>query len=215
MTLSDPRIILLAKAPVAGQSKTRLCPPCTPEEAAQLAEASLRDTCAAMVAVASATPIAVLEGAPGPWLPPGVAVVAQRRGGLGDRLAGAFHDVGGPALLIGMDTPQVTPALLTRCLAALARPSVDAVLGLADDGGFWAIGFRRPIGGAFDGVSMSADDTGTQQMQRLVALGLRVGGLPALRDVDTIADAEVVAAQIPQSHFACTLARLESRAVVA
>ena len=74
----------------------------------------------------------VLDGPVGDWLAPGIEVVAQRGGGLDERLAHAFADVGGPALLVGMDTPQVTPGDLARGLGALAAPGVDAVLGAGD-----------------------------------------------------------------------------------
>ena len=72
----------------------------------------------------------VLDGPVGDWLAPGVEVVAQRGGGLDERLAHAFADVGGPALLVGMDTPQVTPADLARGSAASGAGD-DAVLGPA------------------------------------------------------------------------------------
>jgi glycosyltransferase A (GT-A) superfamily protein (DUF2064 family) len=81
--------------------------------------------------------VLVLDGEPGPWIPEGFDVVAQRGEGLGERLAAAFADVGTPALLIGMDTPQVTPELLEAGLAAIG--GAPAVLGGARDGGYWAI----------------------------------------------------------------------------
>ena len=93
---------------------------------------------------------------PGGWLPAGFELVPQRGGGLGERLEDAFSRFAGPSLLIGMDTPQVTPALLERALRTLSRPGVDAVLGAAEDGGFWAIGFAAPVPGAFAGVPMAA-----------------------------------------------------------
>lgn len=202
-------LVVLAKAPVPGQVKTRLCPPCTPEQAAALAEAALADTLAAVVAVGGRR-VVVLDGAPGPWLPAGVEVVPQRGGGLDERLAAAFEDVGGPALLVGMDTPQITPALLRTGLALLAM--ADAVLGGAPDGGYWAIGLRRPDPALFLGVPMSVAETGAAQRARLAAAGLRVAGLPPLRDVDDIDDARAVAAHAPHGRFAATLAGLPTAA---
>jgi rSAM/selenodomain-associated transferase 1 len=190
-------LIVLAKTPVAGRVKTRLCPPCTPDDAARLAAAALADTLAAVTATPGvARRVLVLDGASGPWVPPGFDVLPQRGGGLDERLAAAFADVGGPALLVGMDTPQVTPGMLRAGLDALA--CTDAVLGRAPDGGYWAIGLRRAHDALFHGVPMSADDTGAAQLRRLREQGLQVALLPPLRDVDTIADAHAVAADCPE-----------------
>ncbi|MFE7033960.1 DUF2064 domain-containing protein [Streptomyces sp. NPDC057621] len=196
-------LLVIAKEPRPGRVKTRLTPPFTPAEAAALAEASLADTLYAVAATPATRRVLVLEGAPGPWLPPGFDVVPQCEGGLDERLAAAFADCAGPTLLIGMDTPQVTPALLsvdlTRC---------DAVFGPAEDGGFWALGLAEPDPRLLRGVPMSTPATGAVQRGRLVAAGLRVRDLPPLRDVDTAADAEAVAALAPRGRFAARLAGL-------
>ncbi len=204
--------IVIAKAPVPGRTKTRLCPPCTPERAAALAEAALADTLDAV----RATPhvrrrVLALDGDPGAWLPSGVEVVPQRGEGLDERLAAAFEDVGGPALLVGMDTPQIAPSLLVRAMRALGRRGVDAVLGRAVDGGFWAIGLREPRPDVFLGVPMSTSWTGVRQRERLDALGLGVIELPALRDVDRIEDAWAVAELAPASRFARALRSTSER----
>jgi uncharacterized protein len=199
-------LLVIAKAPVPGRVKTRLCPPCTPAEAAALATAALGDTLAAVArARRPRRRVLVLEGAPGPWLPRGFEVLPQRGEGLAARLAAAFADAGGPAFLVGMDTPQVTPALLDAGLAALDR--ADAALGEALDGGFWGIGLRRPDARVFRDVPMSVGSTAAVQRARLAELGLRTVALPPLRDVDTIADARIVAAEAPHSRFAAALGR--------
>jgi rSAM/selenodomain-associated transferase 1 len=197
--------VVLAKAPVLGRSKTRLCPPCTPAQAARLAEAALVDTLAAVAAARVARRIIVLDGQPGPWLPRGFQVVGQRPGRLGDRLAGAFADVAGPALFVGMDTPQITPALLEQSAAALNAQGIDAVLGPADDGGYWTIGLRRADPEVFRDVPMSDPSTYAAQRRRLRELGLRVAELRAVRDVDTWSDARAVAAAHPRTRFARAL----------
>ena len=199
-------LVVLAKAPRPGRSKTRLCPPCTPRDAAALARAALADTLDAVLATAAARRVLVLDGPVGDWLAPGIEVVAQRGAGLDERLAHAFADVGGPALLVGMDTPQVTRGDLARGLERLAAPGIDAVLGPATDGGYWAIGLREAQPRAFLGVPMSTAWTGRAQRERLRRLGLRVALLPALRDVDRIADARAVAALAPAGRFARALA---------
>jgi rSAM/selenodomain-associated transferase 1 len=200
--------VVIAKAPVAGRSKTRLTPPCTPDAAALLARAALHDTLDAVAAAPVARRVCVLEGEPGEWLPEGFEVIAQRGGGLDERLAHAFADVGEPAVLIGMDTPQVTPALLMLACEMLARPGVDAVLGAAPDGGYWALGLRVPRSELLYGVPMSAADTCAVQRDRLLAHGLRIRDLPPLRDVDDIADARAVARAAPRGRFARTLAEV-------
>ena len=211
MTLRGAALIVLAKEPRPGQVKTRLCPPCTPQEAAVLAEAALVDTLAAAAATAAARHVLVLDGEPGRWLPPGFTVIRQEQGDLARRLQGAFVAVGAGALLIGMDTPQVTPALLTDALRKLSHPATDAVLGLADDGGYWAIGLTDPTVPVFDGVPMSTKETGRMQLQVLHRHGLRVALLPRLRDVDHYRDAAAVAECAPSTRFASAFATLDRR----
>jgi len=196
-------LALIAKEPIAGKVKTRLTPPCTPDEAAALAQAALTDTLAAMRGAAPQRLVVVLDGEPGPWLGDGAEVLAQRGAGLDERLANAFSDLAGPALIVGMDTPQVTPALLGEALAALEDH--DAVLGPADDGGYWCIGLRAPDPRALLGVPMSLPSTGAAQRQRLTSLGLRVAEVTALPDVDDFAGAQLVAAAAPDTHFAACL----------
>jgi len=205
-------LLVIAKEPVAGRVKTRLCPPCTPEQAAWLAEAALADTLAA-AADTGARRFLVLDGRPGPWLPDGWTVIPQRGDGLAERLAHAFADAGGPALLVGMDTPQVTGRQLQAGLSALE--AADAVFGPALDGGYWAIGLRTPDPAVFARVPMSRVYTGAIQRARLAALGLRTVDLPALRDVDDIAAARAVAAAAPASRFATALAAIAPEAVAA
>lgn len=204
-----PALIVLAKAPAPGRCKTRLCPPCTPAEAAFLAQAALVDTLDAALAAAEAGRVVLaLDGIAGTWLPPGLEVIAQRGDGLDERIASAFEDAGAPALLIGMDTPQVSPRTLDDALAPLGAGDLDAVLGLALDGGWWAAGLTRPDSRAFLGVPMSTSRTGRAQARRLRALGMRIGWLPSLRDVDTIDDAYAVSALARSSHFAASLAAI-------
>ncbi|MFC4912331.1 TIGR04282 family arsenosugar biosynthesis glycosyltransferase [Actinomadura gamaensis] len=197
-------LIVIAKEPVPGRVKTRLTPPFTPHEAAALAEASLKDTLTTVTATPAVRRILALSGTPGPWLPDGFEVVQQRGDGLDERLANAFDDAyeGRPILLVGMDTPQLTPSLLTK--AALAFTHHDAVFGPASDGGFWLLGLTTPNPALLRGVPMSRPDTGRHQLARLAAAALSVAHLPVLTDVDTAEDAATVAAQAPTTHFAAT-----------
>jgi glycosyltransferase A (GT-A) superfamily protein (DUF2064 family) len=113
-----------------------------------------------------------------------------------------------------MDTPQVDAWLLEGAIASLGAPGTDAVLGHAEDGGYWAIGLRRPDPRAFLGVPMSCDDTGARQADALAALGLAVATLPTLRDVDLIEDARAVAAEAPEGRFAAALDKVEAELCV-
>jgi hypothetical protein len=228
-------VVVLAKQPRAGSVKTRLCPPFSHAEAAQLALAALADT---LAAVRSAVPLAhsrehrldpvlALDGRPGAWLdalrveaPVTLRVIAQRSGTLDARIAGAFRDAttgsaGSRTFLIGMDTPQVTPEILVDAIDELCAANTDAVMGLAEDGGWWGLGLNRPAASLILGVPTSTPHTGRDQHDRLTAAGLQVTALPMLRDVDTAADAHHVAALVPDSRFASTLARLSIQRVPA
>lgn len=206
-------VLVIAKEPLPGRVKTRLTPPFSPAEAARLAQAALADTLHTVLALPAARRVVVLEGAPGPWLPPGIEVVKQGAGGLDERLAAAFGACTGPSLLIGMDTPQITVADLAPALGPGAWDGCDAWFGPAADGGFWALGLAEPDPGLLRGVPMSVPETGAVQRARLTAAGLTVRDLPRLRDVDTAADAAEVAALAPDGRFAAELARTRGTAV--
>jgi uncharacterized protein len=234
------QVLVIAKAPVPGRVKTRLTPPFSPVQAARLAEAALADTMTAAARVPAARHVIALDGAPGRWLPAGFDVIGQHGTGLDERIATAFSQAYArlrlPVVLIGMDTPQVTPELLESAIrpllgdganqagtfagmpgwpgeasAAGDAPVADATLGLADDGGFWLLGLRRPDPRLVYGVPMSTPYTGAAQLARLAGAGLRVCHLPRCTDVDTAADAVTVARQIPRSRFAATLRAIQPR----
>ena len=196
------QVLVLAKQPQAGRVKTRLCPPFTPQGAADVAAAALEDTLDVVRSVPVARRVLVLDGE---HPAPGFDLQPQRGGPMPERLAAAFDDCDPdlPALLIGMDTPQLTTRLLAAAVAALERS--PAVLGLAPDGGWWALGLQRPDGSLLAGVATSRDDTGRQQLARLRSAGLDPHLLPELRDVDTAADARAVADLAPGGRFAAAV----------
>lgn len=209
MTGLVAQVVVIAKSPVPGRVKTRLTPPFSPRQAAALATAALADTLHAAAQVPAVRHVVALDGAAGPWLPPGFDVVGQRGRGLDERIAAALQDTYAelrrPVVLIGMDTPQVTAGLLESAIGPLVSGAADAVLGLADDGGFWLLGLRHPGPGLVVGVPMSTAGTGAAQFDRLAGAGLRVRSMPRRIDVDTVDDAVAVAAQAPHSRFAATL----------
>ncbi|MEI7032245.1 TIGR04282 family arsenosugar biosynthesis glycosyltransferase [Streptomyces pratensis] len=206
-------LLVIAKEPAPGRVKTRLCPPFSPEEAAELAAAALTDTLETALTLPARRRVLVLDGRPGPWAPPGFEVVPQSAGGLDERLAAAFAGCTGPALLVGMDTPQITGPLLAPALAPDAWDGCGAWFGPAEDGGFWALGLAEPDPALLRGVPMSVPRTGAVQRSRLEQAGLTVRDLPALVDVDTAADAHRVAATAPDGRFAAALARLAGAGV--
>jgi rSAM/selenodomain-associated transferase 1 len=209
-TVLTTTLLLIAKMPVAGRVKTRLCPPCTFDEAAAIASAALDDT----IATLRATPcvdrfVAALDGTPDARFE-GWEVVPQRGRGLDERLAAAFEDTGGGAVvLVGMDTPQIG---VEHCIRAFDRlRDHDAVIGLAADGGFWLVGFADPDASVFLGVPMSSDATGAEQLARLRERYERVAVIDTMRDVDSFDDAVVVAELVPASRFAIQVALVSDR----
>jgi uncharacterized protein len=199
-------LLVIAKEPVPGRVKTRLTPPLPAVDAADLAGAALEDTLDVVTRTRARRRVLVFDGDATAWRRSGWEVIPQRGEHLGERLAAAFADVGEPAVLVGMDTPQLTEPLLTDAARTRAGGDADAVLGRARDGGYWLIGFGRSgAHGAFAGVPMSDPRTWCRQRARLRALGMTVREQPPLRDVDTIADARAVARLAPRSRFAATL----------
>ncbi len=201
-------LIVVAKEPVPGRVKTRLVPPLTHEQAAEVALAAIVDTLRSMSCVPARRHLLALDGRAGSWLPRGWDAVGQAVGGLDARLIGAFGhaDHRHPAVLVGMDTPQLRP----EQVLAFQPDRYDACLGLAEDGGYWAIGLRSPrrARSIIAGVPMSTAHTGTEQLRRLRAAGMRTQLLTELADVDTFAVARRVARRAPHGEFAALMRRL-------
>jgi len=182
-------VSVIAKEPRPGLVKTRLCPPCTPDEAAAVAAAALTDTLEGidvLVARSGTTVERVLlfDGDASDWVRSGWRVQAQRGDGLGDRLANGFDDLG-CGVIVGMETPHVV-ASLEVALGAMLRGN-DAI-GLAADGGYWAIALGAVDRRVFDDVPMSTSQTGLAQLRALHRLQRTVSRLPFARDLDTFDD---------------------------
>jgi glycosyltransferase A (GT-A) superfamily protein (DUF2064 family) len=211
-------LIVIAKETIPGKVKTRLHPPLSYEEAAEVAAAAIQDTLAAASAVDVDRRILYFDGN---LFPPGsedYEVVPQGTGDLDVRLAHIFDHCTGPTVLIGMDTPQLDAQVLRDMFARWAAEdddeatdagTTDVFFGFANDGGFWTLGMREPDGSLIRGVPMSKDDTGRVQLDRLEAAGLSASLVPELVDVDTIDDARTVATIAPHTRFAETLRRIE------
>jgi uncharacterized protein len=184
------RIVIFAKAPVAGRVKTRLIPALGAEGAAALAQEMLERT----IVEALATGLAVeLCGAPdaAEWHPkrPGLALTAQGEGDLGERLARAAERVleeEEAVLLVGGDCPDLDRHRLTS--AADVLETHDAVIYPARDGGYVLLGLRRFDGSLFVGLSWSTDEVAGETIARIEALGWSLHVGETLRDIDEPAD---------------------------
>ncbi|HEY2699790.1 MAG TPA: DUF2064 domain-containing protein [Pseudonocardiaceae bacterium] len=207
-------LLVVAKAPVPGLAKTRLTPPATPRQAAEIAAAALLDSLDAVSATPGAVPVVAMTGDLAKAVRAEelrsrlgrLVVVEQRGASFADRLANAHADAGRhrpglPIVQIGMDTPQVTPALLAGTAAAL--DDADAALGPAADGGWWVLGLTNPADAVLlRDVPMSTPDTFRDTWTALDDARLRIGKVAELSDVDTMGDAVRVAEEIPESRFA-------------
>jgi len=208
-------VLVVAKAPVPGLAKTRLAATLGDEAAADIAAAALLDT---LDAVANAPVGARVVAMTGDLTAASrsdeirtrladFTVLEQRGDDFADRLANAHADAaaaagGLPVVQIGMDTPQVSAELLAECARRLLE--TRAVLGLADDGGWWVLGVDTPTAAeCLRGVPMSHPDTGELTLKALRDNGIDVTPVQSLADVDVVDDiAAVRAACESESRFA-------------
>lgn len=202
-------LVVIAKETIPGKVKTRLHPPLSLEQAADVAAAAVQDTLDVARRLPATRRVLLFDGNRRPVGSEDFDVIPQIGGDLDARLGALFDEVDGKTVLIGMDTPQVTTEALGPVFTAWTD-DVDAWFGPANDGGFWALGLARPTGDLLRGVPMSRDDTGAHQLRRLADAGLAVRMLPELVDVDTIDDARLVARAAPTSRFAAALRHAES-----
>lgn len=197
-------VLVVAKAPVPGLAKTRLAVTVGFELAAVIAAAALLDTLDAVLATPVSARVVALTGDLDEVHNSAVlrarlaefTIVEQRGDSFAERLAHAHADAAAavgdrPILQIGMDTPQVTADLLTRCAHTLL--GAEAVLGPARDGGWWLLGVRTAaMADCLREVPMSRDDTGALTRKALQDRGINVVLVDELADVDTVADVEAV-----------------------
>ncbi len=212
-----PLLIIMAKQPLAGQSKTRLCPPLSHAASAAVAEAMLLDTLDLVQRVPGVQP-ALAFAPPGSAayfaaLDPTLHLIDQGEGGLGERLAHvtttAFAE-GAPAVaVLASDNPSVPAAYLSRAFRLL--DTYDLVLGPSEDGGYYLAALRSPAPEVFTRVPMSCPDTFATTLAVAAELGLQVARLPSWYDVDTAADLRRLAADLaPLPHVRTVLASLHT-----
>ena len=192
-------LAVMTKAPQAGRVKTRLVPPLTPEEAAELNKCFLRDTAAAISSVCSSRPvgdaskIAVYTpiGAEAVYtdiLPADFSLLPQRGEKFGERLYFAVEDLikcGFESVcLIDSDSPTVPGKNLQQAVELLSMGEDRVVLGPTEDGGYYLIGVKKPHHHLFDRIDWSTERVLNQTMQRATEIGLEVKLLPTGYDVD-------------------------------
>jgi rSAM/selenodomain-associated transferase 1 len=223
--VNDFVVLITAKSPIPGRVKTRLTPPLSPMQATELAAAALLDTLDVAVQALDGRRdhvVVSLDGAPREAAfvdleteLAGCIVTAQRGEQFGARLRHAHEDAaaahpGRPVVQVGMDTPQLRPDSL-RAAAAHLLDGSDAVVGPADDGGWWLLGLADPeFAAVLPGVPMSTADTGRLTCEALEQLGLRLVQVEPAVDVDTYPDAVQVAQLCPDRRFGRAMARIVS-----
>jgi uncharacterized protein len=208
-------VLVVAKAPVPGQAKTRLAAGVGAQAAADIAAAALLDTLDAVAAADVQARVVALTGSlddasGGDDIRACLSdftVLPQRGADFAERLANAHHDAaeaagGFPVLQIGMDTPQVTSDLIGECARELL--AADAVIGMARDGGWWVLGVMdATMADCLRTIPMSRPDTGVVTLAALGDTGIDVSLVPTLADVDTVDDIEPVRRSCPPgSRFA-------------
>lgn len=208
-----PVIAVVAKAPVAGLVKTRMRPPLSAQQAADLAAAMLRDVTRAALETGAAVwwsyagDAAVLDD----LRPPGVQMLAQVGADLAERLAHAhatLHAVGADrVILVGADCPAVDVAALHDALGLLR--SADVVLGPATDGGYTLLGTAICAPTLFSAVTMSTARTGADTLGEARRLGLRAAVMDARPDIDTFPDLRAALADGWLQHAPHTRAATE------
>lgn len=189
-------IAVMAKASAAGRTKTRLCPPLSPQEAAAFNTAFVQDIVSNILAagaLARVTPY-VAYGPAGAGhffdalLPPGVGRIEAALPGFGACLKatmGHLFALGHPAAaVLNSDSPTLPPALLAEMADVLARPGERAVLGPSTDGGYYVLGLKTPRWRLFEDIDWSTEHVCRQTLERAAEIGLEVHLLPPWYDVD-------------------------------
>ncbi len=190
-------LIIVAKQPEAGRTKTRLSPPLNGQQAAALYHHFLLDTLELMQQVEIAQPI--LAYTPDEALPffrdlapDGFEFVPQVGPDLGERLhnvlSACLQNGYQQAVVMDSDSPTLPVDTLRRAFRELDEPATDVVLGPCEDGGYYLIGLKEPCADLFRGVPMSTPQVAAETLQRAQEQGLRVAQLPRWYDVDLYAD---------------------------
>lgn len=201
-------IAIMAKAPRAGEVKTRLCPPFSTTEAAELYRCFLLDKIGQVRMLTNASPAIAYTPEEGRTFfeefAPGFVLLPQRGPDLGSRLANIFaqlFDQGyGAAMAIDSDTPTLPPLYLKQAIDLIATPGVDLVLGPSEDGGYYLIGLRKLYRDLFEDMAWSTAEVMPETIRRAETQGLRVACLPTWFDIDTADDLERLQVSLKNSE---------------
>jgi hypothetical protein len=198
------RLEVFARSPLPGRVKSRLSPALPARLAAALYSGLLADTFLAAAGARVDERWACWADEPAP-APGGFRSRAQRGGDLGERLRNAFEELlpleADRALILGSDTPSLTPAHLEEAFVALE--SHDVVLGPTTDGGYWCVGLGRPVPALFRDIPWSTREVLTRTLVRAHGEGLRVATVATLPDLDTPHDLALLVAGIAAGEPAC------------
>ncbi|HYN38236.1 MAG TPA: TIGR04282 family arsenosugar biosynthesis glycosyltransferase [Rhodospirillales bacterium] len=199
---------MMCKAPIEGACKTRLCPPLTMAEAAEMSRRFIADVAmqiAEVVPAAGGHAVAIhtpsgAEAAFEGLLPDGFAMLAQRGHDLGERLLHAATDLlaggCGGVCLINADSPTLPASLLRRTVEELRRPGERIVIGPAVDGGYYLIGLKHPYAALFDGIAWSTSQVLAQTLSRAASLRVPVTLLPLWYDIDDLGSLQLLAHEL-------------------
>jgi rSAM/selenodomain-associated transferase 1 len=195
-------LIVVAKKPAAGETKTRLCPPLTSAQAAELYECFLRDTLETMRAVPAVRRlIGYFPEEAGEYfqqLAPDMEWAVQRGNSLGERLdhllSSALAGGAGKAVVMDSDSPTLPADYLARAFAEL--DGADVVLGPTEDGGYYLIGLKQPQPRLLRQVQMSTAHVLADTLALARESEIKVSLLPSWYDIDTLADLERLASEL-------------------
>jgi rSAM/selenodomain-associated transferase 1 len=191
-------VVIMAKAPQMGQVKTRLCPPLSLAEAAQLYRCFLLDTIANIQTLEAVSPVIAYAPTSSRTLfedlTPDFTLIPQQGTDLGTRMATCFAQLFAEGyreiLLTGSDLPTLPTAYLRQAIDLIMTPQNDVVLGPSEDGGYYLIGLRQLYRQLFAEIHWSTDQVLRETLRRAEVKQLRVACLPPWFDVDTTADLE-------------------------
>ena len=205
-------LIIVAKKPEAGLTKTRLCPPFTPEAAAEFYGCLMQDTLALVgrlpgVDLALAFTPASARDYFQNWVPNGFCLTPQQGTHLGERLANALahHLKRGyrRAVIMNSDGPTLPLAHLKEAFSELDR--ADVTLGMGHDGGYYLIGLRKMVPQLFENISWSTEKVIPQTLEICRRLELNVHTLPEWYDVDVEADLQRLCQDLAQNPASAPL----------
>ncbi len=192
-------VVMMAKAPVPFQVKTRLCPELTPMQAAELSRLFIQDMVEEMSEIPREVASLALAYAPEEaeahftaMLPVSVPMFPQPEGELGERMAGiferAFAEGYQQVIVVGSDLPDLSRVIVESALEALEQPERDLVLGPTPDGGYYLIGLKRRVPELFHDIPWSTGEVMERTLEKARGAGLSIAFVERWDDIDTYGD---------------------------